>query len=105
MPFSYNNSIKFEYDPNKSSLNQIKHGVTFEEIQKLWQTPHVTIPAKTESEPRFMVVGRLQEKFYSCIYTVRNEAIRLISARRSRQSEENIYYDYIKTYGNRCHGF
>ena len=29
--------MKFEYDPNKSKQNQLKHGLDFEEAQELWQ--------------------------------------------------------------------
>jgi uncharacterized DUF497 family protein len=44
-----------------------------------------------------MIIGKLNTVFYSCIYTTRGEdVIRLISARRSRKSEEAIYYEYIK---------
>lgn len=53
------------------------------------------LAAKTIDEPRFMIIGQLNEKLYSCIYTIRAEVIRLISARRSRKTEEEIYYDHI----------
>lgn len=88
--------MKFEHDPNKSAINKLKHGIALEDIQELWNVPTIEITAKSEDEPRFMIVGKIQEKFYSCIYTMRGENIRLISARRSRESEEKIYYDYIK---------
>ena len=88
--------MKFESDPNKSNINKSKHGISLEEAKKLWYVPAIEIQAKTVDEPRFMIIGKLGEKFYSCIYTKRGEAIRLISARRSRKTEEEIYYDYFK---------
>lgn len=88
--------MKFEYDPIKSAKNKEKHGISFEQIKELWLEPYVEVQAKTIDEPRYMIVGKIQGKFYSCIYTVRGQAIRLISARRSRTSEEELYYDHIK---------
>lgn len=67
-----------------------------EEAKELWAAPHIEITAKTVDEPRFMIIGKIKNKFYSCIYTIRGaNVIRLISARRSRKSEETIYHDYI----------
>jgi hypothetical protein len=89
--------MKFEYDLNKSDSNQKKHGISLEKAKALWFGPYVEIAARTLDEPRFMIIGKLNTVFYSCIYTTRGEdVIRLISARRSRKSEEAIYYEYIK---------
>ena len=89
--------MKFEYDPNKSAINIQKHGIGFEEAKLLWTVPHIEIAAKTVDEPRFMIIGKLKNKCYSCIYTTRSsDVIRLISARRSSKPEEVIYHDYIQ---------
>jgi uncharacterized DUF497 family protein len=87
--------MKYEYDPKKSASNKEKHGLTLGDAAKLWDNPHVEIKAKTVGEARFMVIGRLNKKCYSCIYTRRGNVVRLISARRSRKSEEEVYYEYI----------
>lgn len=96
MYFSYNYNMKFEYDPNKSASNKAKHGITLEEAKALWTVPAVELEANTVDEPRFMIVGKIGSKSYSCIYTTRGDVIRLISARRSRKSEEAIYHEYVK---------
>lgn len=93
----YNNTIKFEYDPQKSKANQLKHGITLEEAKALWVGPIVEVEANTIDEPRFIAIGKIQDRFYSCVYTYRDQALRLISARRSRKSEEDLYHEYIKT--------
>ncbi len=88
--------MKFEYDPNKSAINIQKHGISFEEAKLLWSVPHIEIAAKIIDEPRFMIIGKLKNKCYSCIYTTRgSDVTRLISARRSNQPEETIYHDHI----------
>lgn len=90
--------MKFDYDVNKSAKNKLKHGISLEEAKKLWFVVAIEIEARTLNEPRFMRVGKIGNKFYSCIYTMRwPEIIRLISARRSRKNEEEIYYEHIKT--------
>ena len=87
--------MKFEYDHVKSMANRQKHGVSLGEAQGLWEATHVQIEAKNLDESRFMIIGRINGKFYSCIFTMRDEVIRLISARRSRPIEEKIYYEHI----------
>ena len=88
--------MNFEYDNEKSTQNLQKHGISFEEAKALWIVPALTLEGKNIEEVRFIRIGRLKGKFYSCIYTVRYEVIRLISARRSRAEEEKIYKERIK---------
>ncbi len=87
--------MKFECNPQKSQTNLKKHGISLEDAQMLWGVPNIQISAKTVDEERFMIIGRINGKCYSCIYTERGEAIRLISARRSRKQEEKLYYENI----------
>jgi len=84
--------MKFEFDKNKSDSNKKKHGINFNEAQNLWKdTNLIEIPAKTVDEPRFMVIGKIDEKFWSGIITYRGKSIRIISVRRSRKEEIKIY--------------
>lgn len=84
--------MDFEYDPDKSALNQDKHGVTFFDAQALWDDPHrVEVPARTDDEPRWLIIGRIGENCYSAVITYRSDRIRLISVRRARKEEEAIY--------------
>ena len=88
--------MKFDFDQQKSIKNKSKHGISLEEAQALWFVTSVIIEAKTIDEPRFMIIGQIKGKFYSCVYTIRGNITRLISARRSRKSEEEIYHDHVK---------
>lgn len=88
--------MKFEYDDQKSINNKTNHGISLEEAKTIWQSPFVEIKAKTVDETRYMAIGKINSLFYSCIYTIRTDAIRLISARRSRKSEEKIYHESIR---------
>ena len=85
--------MDFEYDPKKSETNLKKHGIALEEAKGLWLVPSVELQAKTVDEERFMIIGKLKEALYSCIYAKRKEKIRLISIRRSSRKEEEIYHE------------
>ena len=82
----------FEFDQIKSDSNFTKHGINFVEAQKLWNDPMLLeIPAKTEDEPRYIIIGLIGGKHWTAVITYRNKNIRIISVRRARKSEVAIY--------------
>ncbi|WP_404344840.1 BrnT family toxin [Vreelandella venusta] len=83
---------EFEFDDNKSQTNLEKHGIDFEAAQALWTDPYLLeIRAKSEGEPRFLLIGMISEKHWSAVVTYREGRIRLISVRRSRKKEVELY--------------
>lgn len=84
--------MEFEFDSKKSEGNKKKHGIDFYEAQALWDDPNfIEIPVKTTEEQRFLVIGKISEKHWSGVITYRTEKIRIISVRRSRKEEVEIY--------------
>jgi uncharacterized DUF497 family protein len=82
----------FEYDSDKSAENKRKHGVDFEEAQTLWSDPALLeIPARVSDEPRWVVIGKMNEKHWSSVTTRRGDNVRIISVRRSRDEEVEVY--------------
>ena len=82
----------FEFDRNKSTSNFAKHGIDFITAQKLWNDlEYVEIMAKSEKEPRSLVIGLIGEKHWSSVITYRGDNIRIISVRRSRKLEVALY--------------
>jgi uncharacterized protein len=82
----------FEFDRRQSISNKSKHGLDFIEGKALWDDPNrLVIPARTVDEPRFMIVGHLAGAVWSGIFTIRDEKIRIISVRRSRKEEIELY--------------
>ncbi len=82
----------FEYDDAKSRANLEKHGIDFLDAQSLWNDPRLLeIQAKSDDEPRFLAIGLIGSKHWSAVITYRNGAIRLISVRRSRKREVDLY--------------
>jgi uncharacterized DUF497 family protein len=84
--------MDFEFDAKKSSSNGEKHGIDFYEAQELWDDPDVIeIPLKTSDEQRSLVIGKIAGKDWSAIITYRAGKVRIISVRRSRKEELDIY--------------
>ncbi|HEY6872310.1 MAG TPA: BrnT family toxin [Geobacteraceae bacterium] len=84
--------MEFEYDPEKSDRNKMKHGIDFREAQALWDDPDfMEIPAITADEPRFLVIGKIDGRHWSGVITYRGDSVRIISVRRSRKEEVDIY--------------
>ncbi len=80
---------------NKSNSNREKHGIDFDLAQALWvDEDRIEIPAKTQDELRFLVIGKINEKHWSAVVTYRGENIRIISVRRSRDEEIEIYESF-----------
>ncbi len=84
--------MAFEFDERKSQANKAKHGIDFVDAQALWLDEALAeVPARSDSETRFLVVGLMGDKHWSAFITYRGENIRLISVRRSRPEEVSIY--------------
>ncbi len=84
--------MNFEYDPDKSAENKRKHGIDFKEAQALWADfALVEIPARVTDEPRWLMIGKIQQKHWSAVVTRRGDNVRIISVRRSREEEVTIY--------------
>jgi uncharacterized protein len=86
--------MEFEFDQAKSEANRLKHGIDFVQAQELWKDLYaLQIQAKSDTEPRFALIASMQGKVWSVFFTERNSKIRIISARRSRINEEDLYHD------------
>jgi len=83
----------FEYDENKSLINKSKHDIDFEQAKELWNDPYsFELPSsQNEDEDRFLVLGQINSKNYTAIITYRETNIRIISVRRSRKKEIELY--------------
>lgn len=84
--------MPFEFDEHKSSSNKVKHGIDFIEAQKLWNDPErVEIPARNLDEIRYMIIGRIGKDLWAGMFTIRDRNIRIISVRKAREYEKEIY--------------
>lgn len=90
--FVQNSGVEFEWDPDKSALNQTKHGISFGMAQALWNDSSLIIlPSVYPDETRFLAIGKIEQHHWTAIFTERDERIRIISVRRSRTKEQSLY--------------
>ena len=87
--------MNFEYDERKSKANKKKHGIDFDEAQMLWNDRYIIkIPSRMlpGEEVRSLYIGLMDSKHWTAITTDREpDIIRIISMRRSRSQEVEIY--------------
>ena len=83
-----------EWDDNKNLINIKKHGISFETAALVFaDEERIEYYDKLHSidEDRYVVLGCVQGILY-VVYTMRDEAARIISARMANSTERRIYY-------------
>ena len=84
-----------EWDPRKAAANVRKHGVTFHEAATVLEhTLSITFrdPDHSVDELRFLTIGMSKNgRILMVAHAHREEAVRLISARRATRSERRSY--------------
>ena len=92
-------TIKFEWDENKNRTNQQKHGISFDEAQKVFYDENAILfddPDHSKEEERFLIIGvTTNEKICIVSHCYRDNIIRIISARKATKSERKTYLEYF----------
>jgi len=88
--------MEFEWDQQKASKNDKKHGVSFSEATTVFADPlELTIsdPDHSSGEYRFLSIGRSNSgNLLVVFYTEREQnQIRIISARQATRQERKCY--------------
>ena len=84
--------MEFEFDSRKSDANKQEHCIDITKAQALWDDVDlIEIPARTSDEPHSVVIGKIGTRHWSAVITHRDACIRIISVRRSRKGEVEIY--------------
>lgn len=87
--------LEFEWHADKAASNERKHGITFEEAMTVFADPLAVIFDDEEhsaDEPREIIVGHsARRRLLLVSFTVRGEAVRIISARRATRREHKDY--------------
>lgn len=82
----------FEFNQAKSAANRQKYGIDFEAAQALWKDSKLLqAPLFLSEEPRHLMIGVIGVKHWAAIITYRGESVRLISVRRARKDEVELY--------------
>jgi uncharacterized protein len=84
--------MTFEWDAHKSTINKEKHGIDFEAAKALWLDENaVEVEMDFPDEKRWAFIAGAQGRIWTAVYTMRAEAVRIISVRRARAKEARLY--------------
>jgi uncharacterized DUF497 family protein len=92
--------MSFEWDEGKSRKNREKHGIGFEQVEKLWLSDLTQLGPKCvdigngQNEDRYLVIGTIEDMHWTAVITYRDDRVRIISCRRSRKDEVMLYDKY-----------
>ena len=99
-------SLIFEWDENKNEANRIRHGVSFQEAETVFDDKNAVFLYDSQhsvNEERFIIIGldALFRELTVChCYRGKDEDIvRIISARKATKNERTIYYGGINNEG------
>lgn len=88
--------LKFEWNTGRAEANLHAHGVSFELAVTVFKDPFAVErldDREDYGEDRFVMIGMAEGNTILFVaYTEREERIRMISARRSTQHEQDDYY-------------
>lgn len=86
----------FEWDDEKAELNEVAHGVSFEEACEVFDDPNALeefdVEHSTIDEERFRIIGLSSRRLLTVVYCERvGNVIRIISAWKSGPGHRRIY--------------
>ena len=88
--------LEFEWNKAKAKANFQRHGVSFDLAKTVFSDPFAIERLEDREEygeERFVIVGAAEGKTLLFVaYTERKERIRIISARRATQNEQDDYF-------------
>jgi len=79
--------MEFEWNSHKAILNEKKHGVSFTEAMSCFYDPD-----HSQDEDREILIGHSnQGKLLVIVYVLKQDVIRIISARKATLKESKLY--------------
>jgi uncharacterized protein len=88
--------LEFEWNGAKAKANFRRHGVSFDLAKAVFSDPFAVERLDEREEhggERFVIIGAAEgEALLFVAYTEREERIRIISARRATQNEQDDYF-------------
>lgn len=85
----------FEWDEVKRLATLEKHGIDFVDAAEIFAHPYLRLPGKCDVERRDIAIGLLGGVHIAVVHTVRNDVIRIITARRARRNEREGYQAHV----------
>ena len=92
--------MKIEWSDAKAVVNKRKHGVSFEDAAEVFRDPGVVEELDMREdygEERILATGLVDGQVLVVVYTERQTAIRIVTARRANKHEQQDYYSQTRT--------
>jgi uncharacterized protein len=84
--------MEFEWDEDKREANLEKHGYDFLRAIQVFSGEHVVVPSRYGGvEPRWLAIGKIDDREVTVVFTMRGTTRRVISMRRASSAERKIY--------------
>jgi len=90
------NDGEFQWDDQKAAENYAKHGVSFEMARDVFKDPFALEwldDRENYGEERYGLIGMAEGRLLFVAFTMRGDAIRIISARGAEPHEQKRYHD------------
>jgi uncharacterized DUF497 family protein len=87
--------MDFEWDSTKELANRKKHGVDFRAAAKVFSDPYVIEfdDLDNAGELRLNAIGLVDGRMLFVTYTMRDDVVRIISARGTEPQEKRKYHE------------
>lgn len=84
-----------EYDTTKDEANRVKHGLSLAEAAALeWDSAVIARDLRYDyGEKRFQALGLIGDRIHMVVFTMRGDALRIISVRKANHREERHYVE------------
>lgn len=90
-----NEPVEFIWDKGNRDKNQIKHNVSNSECEEIFEDENKKMfrdPVHSEMGDRYILIGITRNKrLLFAVFTMRNNKIRIISARDLNKREKKLY--------------
>ncbi|MBM3603227.1 MAG: BrnT family toxin [Alphaproteobacteria bacterium] len=86
---------RYEWDENKRNSTLEKHNIDFIDAIEVFASEHIKLVSRFEAELRFIAIGELDGIHIAVVFTVREDVIRIITARRARSNEREAYIEHV----------
>lgn len=83
--------MKIEYDPSKNQRNIEVRGLSFELVHNFDFDNVIETVQIVDGETRYFVLGYIHQRLYALVYTLRGDALRVISLRKANPREVKRY--------------
>ena len=93
---------EFEWDDAKAAANHRRHGINFHAARLVFKDPfaiELLDDREDYGEERFSIIGMVEGRVLFVTYTLRNNTIRIISARGAEPYERRKYHEENRSGG------